>query len=205
MFFHALTFAGSWGSCLNTWPTGWVFKHRPRDSASDPNIHAWSLFLHMLSDFSINHAEKSLKHLISLFLHLISPNKMASASSFWTSLRRNNVTYTRATFSRTKASAKCSVTATTLSRVTSCIQIRAQFRHFQVKAMFKQHVNLMIWTWICSYKQLRVTNSHARMVVFIYSFQLYFIDIHIYLSFDVPHLIEKYKNLFFVVLMINVS
>ena len=31
---------------------------------------------------------------------------------------------------------------------TSCIQIGAQFRHFQVKAMFKQHVNLMIWTWI---------------------------------------------------------
>ena len=28
------------------------------------------------------------------------------------------------------------------------MQIRAQFRHFQVKAMFKQHVNVMIWTWI---------------------------------------------------------
>ena len=28
------------------------------------------------------------------------------------------------------------------------MQIRAQFRLFQVKAMFKQHVNLMIWTWI---------------------------------------------------------
>ena len=56
--------------------------------------------------------------------------------------------YTRATFSRTKASAKWSVTTTTLSRVTSPIQISAQFRLFQVKAMFKQHVNLMIWTWI---------------------------------------------------------
>ena len=28
------------------------------------------------------------------------------------------------------------------------MQIRAQFRLFQVKAMFKQHVTLMIWTWI---------------------------------------------------------
>ena len=34
MFFHALTFAGSRGSCLNTRPLGRVFKHRPRDTAS---------------------------------------------------------------------------------------------------------------------------------------------------------------------------
>ena len=34
MFFHALTFVGSLGSCLNTRPLGLVFKHRPRDPAS---------------------------------------------------------------------------------------------------------------------------------------------------------------------------
>ena len=34
MFFHALTFAGSRGSCVNTRPSGWVFKHRLRDPAS---------------------------------------------------------------------------------------------------------------------------------------------------------------------------
>ena len=34
MFFHALTFAGFRGSCLNTRPLGRVFKHRPRDPAS---------------------------------------------------------------------------------------------------------------------------------------------------------------------------
>ena len=34
MFFNALTFAGSRGSCLNTRPLGRVFKHRPRDQAS---------------------------------------------------------------------------------------------------------------------------------------------------------------------------
>ena len=28
------------------------------------------------------------------------------------------------------------------------MQIRAQFRLFQAKAMFKQHANLRIWTWI---------------------------------------------------------
>ena len=32
--FHALTFAGSRGSCLNTRPLGCVFKHRPRDPVS---------------------------------------------------------------------------------------------------------------------------------------------------------------------------
>ena len=34
MFFHALTFAGSRGSCLNMRPFGQVFKHRPRDPKS---------------------------------------------------------------------------------------------------------------------------------------------------------------------------
>ena len=34
MFFHALTFAGSRGCCLNTRPVGLVFKHLPRDPAS---------------------------------------------------------------------------------------------------------------------------------------------------------------------------
>ena len=78
---------------------------------------------------------------------MISINKMASSSNFRMSLRCH-VMYTHATFSRTKAPAKWSVTATKLSRVTSCIQIRAQLKLFQVKVMFKQHMNLMIWTWI---------------------------------------------------------
>ena len=34
MFFHALTFAGSQGSCLNTSLIGRVFKHLPTDQAS---------------------------------------------------------------------------------------------------------------------------------------------------------------------------
>ena len=34
MFFHALTFARSRGSCLNTRPLGQAFKHRQRDLAS---------------------------------------------------------------------------------------------------------------------------------------------------------------------------
>ena len=34
MFYHALTYAGSGGSCLNTRPLEQVFKHRQRDPAS---------------------------------------------------------------------------------------------------------------------------------------------------------------------------
>ena len=34
MFFHALTFAGSRGSCLNTRPIGRDFKHLPRNLAN---------------------------------------------------------------------------------------------------------------------------------------------------------------------------
>ena len=34
MFFHALTFAGSGGSCLNTRPLGGVLNHLPRDQAT---------------------------------------------------------------------------------------------------------------------------------------------------------------------------
>ena len=34
MFFHALTFAGSHGSRLNTRPIGRMLKHLPRDEAS---------------------------------------------------------------------------------------------------------------------------------------------------------------------------
>ena len=34
MFFHALAFAGSRGSCLNKRPLGRAFKHRPRDPAT---------------------------------------------------------------------------------------------------------------------------------------------------------------------------
>ena len=62
MVFHALTFAGSPGSCLNTRPLGRVIKHRPRDPAS---VNAMKqtcviiiLALHILPDFSINDAQK---------------------------------------------------------------------------------------------------------------------------------------------------
>ena len=58
-FFHALTFDGSRGSCLNTRPLGQMFKHRPRDPTS---VNAMKqtcviVILAYLPDFSINRAE----------------------------------------------------------------------------------------------------------------------------------------------------
>ena len=63
MFFHALTFAGSLGSCLNTRPLDRlntrpldrVFKHHPRDPAS---VNAMKqtcviVILHILPDFAL--------------------------------------------------------------------------------------------------------------------------------------------------------
>ena len=58
MFFHALTFAGSRGSCLNMRPLGQVFKHCPRDPESVNSMKQTCVmsFLHILPDFSINRA-----------------------------------------------------------------------------------------------------------------------------------------------------
>ena len=63
MFFHALTIAGSRGSCLNTRPLGRVFKHRPRVPAS---VNAMKqactiVILAYLTDFSINRTENVAK------------------------------------------------------------------------------------------------------------------------------------------------
>ena len=62
MFFHALTFAESRGSCLNMRPLGRVFKHRPRDPASVNTMKQTCVivilaFFFLLPDFSINRAE----------------------------------------------------------------------------------------------------------------------------------------------------
>ena len=150
MFFPALLFAGSRGSCLNPWPLGRVFKYRPRDRAS-VNAMKQTCVIVILAYFTWFQDKLRWKRILNVknpfsytwFLK----TKWRQPQTF----ERHYVattSYTRATFSRTKASAKWSVTSATPSRVTSCIQIRAQIRPFQVKVMFKQHVNLMIWTWI---------------------------------------------------------
>ena len=60
MFFHALIFANSQGSCLNMRLLGGVFKHRPRDLA---RVNAMKqacviVTLHILPDLNLNCAEK---------------------------------------------------------------------------------------------------------------------------------------------------
>ena len=150
MFFHALTFAGSRGSCLNTRPLGRVFKHHPRDPAS-VNAMKQTCVIVILAYFTWFQLKQrwkhrlNIKHPFSYTWFLKTKWRQRQLPNVITPSQRHK---TRAMISRTKASAKWSVTAATYSSVTSCMQIRAQFRLFQVKAMFKQHVNLMIWTWI---------------------------------------------------------
>ena len=107
MIFHALTFARFGGSCLNTRPLGQVFNHRPRDPAS---VNAMKqayviVILAYLPDFSINRPENVAKTLNIHFLTLDFLDQNGVSVNFRTSLRRHNVIYTRATFSRMKASA----------------------------------------------------------------------------------------------------
>ena len=65
MLFHALTFVGSRGSCLNTRQIGRVLKHLPRDPASDNAMkQAYvSLFLHILPYSNKIHTENAFKTL----------------------------------------------------------------------------------------------------------------------------------------------
>ena len=60
MFFNALTFAGSRGSCLNTRPLGRVFKHHPRDPAS-VNAMKQTCVILILAYFYLNSAYTALK------------------------------------------------------------------------------------------------------------------------------------------------
>ena len=54
---------------------------------------------------------------------------------------------TSETFSWLKASVKWSVKAATLSHVKSCKQFGRSLGFVKLETMFKQYVNLMIWTW----------------------------------------------------------
>ena len=65
MFFHALTFAGSRGSCLNTRSIGRVFKHRPRDPASvnamkQPCVIVILAYLYLNSAYRAENVAKTL-------------------------------------------------------------------------------------------------------------------------------------------------
>ena len=150
----------------NVWPFGLVFKQLPRDPANVNagqtascsnsfigtrqmlmhwNKHVWSLFLHNLPDKQRWKRRINIKYPFSFTWFLKKKWRQRQLSNVITSPQRHiyacNVSWT-------KASAKWSVKAATHFSVASCIQIRAQFRLFQVKAMFKQYVNLMIRTWI---------------------------------------------------------
>ena len=167
MFFHALTFAGSRGSCLNTRKLGRVFKHCPRDQASVIAMKQTCVIL-ILAYFTWFQYKPHWK----CRLNIKNPFSYTwFLKTKWNVISRHNVIYTCAMFSRTKASAKWSVTAATHSSVPSSMQTRVLFRLFQVKAMFKQHVNLMIWTWLLLNQCFKRSFRYAISVKDLYSDQ----------------------------------
>ena len=88
MFFHALTFAGFLGSCLNTRPIGKAIKHLSRDPES-VNATKQTYVIIILAYFTLfqpnSHRKRCLKIKLSVFLHWISLNKMTLVVSFRTS------------------------------------------------------------------------------------------------------------------------
>ena len=67
------------------------------------NEHVWSLFLHILPYCNPIRTENAAKNIkLSIFLHWISLNKMASTVNFRTSLRRHNVITVRNVFANKK-------------------------------------------------------------------------------------------------------
>ena len=162
MFFHALTFAGSRGSCLNMRLSGWVFKHLPRDPVS------------------VN-AMKQTCVIVFLHIYLIpikSPMKTRlivkipfSYAGFlkknWVSIKLSNIItlFQRHNACKVFANKKCQCNVQTglLRFLYNVMQnnIGLILSIVKYKAMLKQHVNLMIWTWIFLLLTM-ASNSYAH-------------------------------------------
>ena len=150
MFFHALTFAGFWGSCLNIRPLGRVVKHPPRDPAS-VNAMKQTCVIIILAYFTwFQHKQcwnrrLNIKYPFSYTWLLKTNWRQRQLSNVITSPQRH--IYACNVFMNETIGEMISHGATH-SGVMPCMQIRSKFRLFQVKAMFKQNVNLMVWTLI---------------------------------------------------------
>ena len=93
MFFHALTFAGSQGCCLNTRLIGRVFKHLPRDPAS-VNAMKQICVMVVLAYFTLFHPKSTLKTLLKyLIVHFLTLDFSGCVlSNVITSSQRHNRT-----------------------------------------------------------------------------------------------------------------
>ena len=73
---------------------------------------------------------------------------MASASNFRTSLRRHNVTDARNVLANKSIGELISQGRNAYPCYVIPIESGPNLGFYKLKAMFKQHANLMIWTWI---------------------------------------------------------
>ena len=140
---------------MNTRPEGRVFKCLRRDPA---NVNAMKQtcdrYSCILPDSSRKLHRKRLQVIkIVAFSTLNLLNRMASACKIECQRRHfriglqsrtSKTSSPLPTLTSTKAQTKCSFRASTFCSVTSCKQTSARLGDFQVKNMFKQHVNSMI-------------------------------------------------------------
>ena len=139
MFFHALTFAGSRGSCLNRRPQGRVFKRLPREPANVNTMKQMcDRYSCILPDSSLNSYQKRRKVnkiIIHRTLNLVVQNGVGLQN------RTSKMSFPLTTLALTKAKTKYSFLAVTFCRITSCKQTSVRHGDFKLKAMLKQYVN----------------------------------------------------------------
>ena len=127
-FFHALTFAGSRGSCYSR-PHGRVFKRLPRDTASvnamKQTCDSYSCILHDSSLKSHRKHMNVIKIFVFRMLILVVQNGVGLQN------RTSKKSFPLMTLTSTKAQTKCSFRAVMFCRVTSCKQISPVLRLFR--------------------------------------------------------------------------
>ena len=156
MFFHALTFAGPRGCCLNTRPIGWVFNiiRGTRQVLMQWNKHVWSLFLHILPYSSSIRTENAAKTLTCPFSYTgFLQTKWRRLCTF----ERHYVITVRNVFANKN-----------IGEMISLVRNKCHINNaglilsiFKFRPMFKQHVNLLIWTWIFVHLTMGV-NSYTN-------------------------------------------
>ena len=148
MCFRALTFVSSQSTFLNTRPIGLAFKHfrGTWQVLMQCNKHVWSLFMH-----SLPYSNQTLLKHLTLFVYFLALDFSkqngvgCKLSNVVTSPQRHNRTQR---FGEQKYRRMISLVRNAFLIYRHANNTRLILSIFKFKAMFKQHVNLLIWTWI---------------------------------------------------------
>ena len=167
-FFHALRFAGSRGSCLNTRPLGRVFKHRLRKPASVNAIKQTCVIVILACFTWIQHTPRwkrrlNIKYPFSYNWFLKTKWRQRQVSNVIASPHRHiyaNESIGEMT-SHGRNAFPCNAMHTNQGPVYACsskshVQTARESHDLNTRISWFEH-------GFCGFKQLRVTNSHARI------------------------------------------